>query len=162
MNLTQIDNRKIVEAIRSQTIVAAAAAVNGTSILDPHKVGRRMSFILSFASLAGVTAFNATLQGSNDGGSTWSTVVQNDGSTAMALTGSKFIAGGAYSAAVCVASIDLARGKWKAYRLGNITCTGADVKVSAVAEIYDLFISPPASPNVDEFIDKILPAGSTW
>jgi hypothetical protein len=55
-------------------------------------------------------------------------------------------------------SIDMTRGKYKDYRLGNITVTGANLLVSVIALIHDVYAE--ATGQADEWYSKFLPTGS--
>jgi hypothetical protein len=165
MNRTFHENAQVGPALPATALVAGAGGVNAPAthyIKDPHKYGEQLAILLNCPILTGVTGFNARLEGSNDAGVTWSPVKQNDGVTDLAFTGAKFLAGGAYANNVAVGTIIPTRGKYKWYRLGNITVTGAALTISAVYVITPVReMDPVKFPlRVDEFLNKFLPTGS--
>ncbi len=178
MNNTPHETLDFGQALAPQAIAAAGTA-NGPRIVDPAKRGRYLSIFLNNGGLTGVTAFTARLEGSNDGGSTWAPVKQNDGLTDLAFTGARFTAAGSNNVAnkVAMGTIELGRGKYQDYRLAVTTVTGATINVSATFLITGLWkeatgVQYPAGQNQygqtlassgtteDFWLNLFLPTGS--
>jgi len=161
MMMTPHEHLGFVEpALLPTRLTTGGAAVNGTRLVNPAQKAKYLVCALAFPSLAGVTAFAARLEGSNDNGATWAPVKQNDGVTDLAFTGADFLAGGKYSSRSASGTIDLTRGKYKDYRLGNVTEVGAaTLDVSAIFFGFEPQNRPRAA-MVDEWLNKFLPTGS--
>lgn len=156
--------------------IAAAGTANGERIEDPAKYGEHLSILMSIKGGAGLSAFTARLEGSNDNGTTWAPVKKNDGVTDLAFTGADFILNGANDGKTVMGTIKPSRGGYKDYRLKVTTVTGGAVVVSA-----SFIISPtlkravgvtyPGGMNaygqttatggqVDHWLNDFLPTGS--
>lgn len=176
MNNTPHENMSWGQALAPVALVAAASAVNGPRIIAPAKLGLHLSFLLTAAGMTGVTGFNAEVQGSNDSGTTWTTLLANDGVTKLAFTGARTIAGSPLDGGTLMGTIIPGRSKYVDFRLGNITVTGANASVSSMFIISPLKNVPaqvkyPGGQNVygqnissggqvDELLNLFLPTGA--
>jgi hypothetical protein len=164
-------------AIAPQAVAVGASAA-GARIVFPAQYGRNIGFLFNVVPGAGVTAFACRLEGSNDNGTSWAPVKQNDGATDLAFTGADFITGGAAAGVSVLGSIPVGRVKYRDLRLNVITVTGgsAGVTVAATFVINNLKnhaakVQYPAALNqygqdvasagqTDYFLNAFLPVGA--
>lgn len=150
-------------------VVDDAPVIEGATILNAHKVGRQLSFILAAGAMAATDALAIEVEGSLDGGTTWENVKDKDGND-LVFTLSKVSDGGQLEDGVLIGTIPLDRANkrdltndsvrdtpfYDAYRITAVNAVAQDVLLSAVAVISDLF--ERASVEVDDLLLKVLPA----
>jgi len=67
--------------------IAAAGTGTGTTISEPWRRGRQLSFILLAGAMGGSSSLTATIQGlRRDDGTTWEALKESDGITNLAFT----------------------------------------------------------------------------
>jgi hypothetical protein len=177
MNRTPTEFAIFLPALAAQTIAPAGTA-NGNRIVFPAQLSEQLVIVLNYSAGAGLTAFSARLEGSNDNGTTWAPVKQNDGLTDLTFSGAKFLPAGAYDGGVAVGSIQPQRGKYRDYRLSVTSVVGGAVgaKVGATAILFparrqaagveypgglnQYGQQQPAGGYVDEWLNLFLPTGS--
>lgn len=77
---------KVGSALLSQSIAAAGTA-NGVTILEPWRIGRQLSFLLTAGAMGASSSLTCTVQGlRRDDGTTWEAVKESDGTTNLAFT----------------------------------------------------------------------------
>lgn len=175
MNGTPAENLDWGLALASQSI-ADGVTVNGPRIVFPSQTGKHLSLIVLGVPGAGVTDAVVKLQGTNDGGTTWTTLKKNDGVTDLAFTAVDFAkTTGKYDGKPAFGSIDVTRSKYKDYRV-VVTPTGGAFVVGVVYIISPVerratHVQYPAGQNqygqttasggnVDELLNAFLPTGS--
>lgn len=152
-------------ALALQAIIATGTA-NGADIVAPGCDGRSLEITLIAGDLTGVTVLTIVIQGKRSDTAAYETIQDNTGSD-LAFTASKTIAGGQLDDGILRGTIPMVRlpgdplnkdYTYTDYRVAVTVVTGATVNIAASYRVVDLF-KEPYSPDLDDLVAKVLPAG---
>jgi hypothetical protein len=146
-----------------------SSAVNGADIAEPWKYGKTLVLTLLAGAMTTNDALTITVQGKKKSDSSYVSLKQSDGTTALTFTVSKTSNGGVLDDTggdgFLMGSIQLDRLKsgltgdeFTALRITAINAAAQNVILSASYAIHDLYKSPPPSAvlNVDDLLGKQL------
>lgn len=134
----------------------AGTPILGSRIISPGTIARKIGFTVMCGTLTGVTVLTIKVQYSQDGGTTWSDLLQSDGTTPMSFTASKTIAGSGLDNGVISGSLELSRSNHGDYRLAMTTLTGGNTTIAAAYTLFDSPRKPIQDPVTDDLLAKQL------
>lgn len=158
-----------VRALKPQAV--NNSQVNGDAIVRPWKEGRKMMFEIASGDLSSGDSLTFGLEMRRQGTSTWDTVKQPNGSTALVMTAQTYAATTGTLAArlkdglVAIGEIDLTDLKtdkdiggaaydYDAIRLTAVNGAAQNVTCAATAYIADLYSEPGGDEDYEDFYDK--------
>jgi hypothetical protein len=146
------------EALAPTNIATGTLGATGLTIKGPGKIGRQLTFILTAASLTGVTALPIRVQYNKNDGNGWLNLKQNDGSTDVTFPAARTIAAGPLDNNAIIGTIPLDRTRDGDYRIVVGPVAGAAANISAAFVVSELYTR--ASSQVDELLGNVIPTGN--
>ena len=144
-------------ALASQSV--SNTTVNGETISEPWRTGRRISFLAVGGAFAASASGRLKVQGlQRADGSTWENLKESDGTTDLEFTAASLDDGGAGENAVLLGTLPMAKLDATTYKAIRVTfqSEGAQAMLMGVAyvisELYER-----ASGQSDDLFSKIMP-----